>query len=84
MKDGAGGLKLNKNILVLSEELEDTKRLISLYRQAGQYNISVVLQANHAVEEILKQNVDLLVYNVEEFNRPEISSSRFLAFGVPL
>tara|TARA_B100001248_G_scaffold262427_1_gene258368 strand:+ start:25709 stop:26359 length:651 start_codon:yes stop_codon:yes gene_type:complete len=65
---------MKKNVLILSEKLEDAGDISDTYSEAGGYNANIVYEANEALSKLLTSNIELLVYNVNQFTLNKLQS----------
>ena len=86
--DTQGG-SLQKNVLVLSEKIDDADRIEEAYAKSEQiqYQTHMVFKANEAVEHLRSAATDLLVFNLRDFSQKKLQAVldlRQLGVGFPL
>ncbi|MAF92971.1 MAG: PilZ domain-containing protein [Bdellovibrionota bacterium] len=65
-----------KNVLILSEELEDADRIEEIYASSESidYKTNMVFKADEAVELLKNKDTDLLVFNLRDFSKKKLNA----------
>jgi hypothetical protein len=65
---------MKKNILLFSEQVSDATDILNTYYSSNEFTPQLVFESDKALVALLGGEIELLVYNVEEYNRAKLES----------
>jgi DNA-binding response OmpR family regulator len=63
-----------KNVLILSEKLDDADSIVDTYNEAGGYSPQLIYNVDDAIGKLISSDISLLVFNVKGFTMKKLQA----------